>query len=111
MTRKRLPKFERGHCIDGTTAGHKWEPLSFVFETQLLDPEGRVRVRQPAIDEGRVYCVCMRCHQHTYIVTKWANFFLSDPWMDEWEAREPEDEDWDADRRSGKPSPEGRSDD
>jgi hypothetical protein len=54
----------------------KWIPLSFVFETQLLDPNGRVQIRQPNTDKGRVYCVCMGCHQHTYIETKWAGYYI-----------------------------------
>ncbi len=61
-------------------------PLSFVFETQLLDHQGRVLVRQPDTEEARIYCVCMRCHSHTYIVTRWAGFFLPDPWLEAEEA-------------------------
>jgi hypothetical protein len=81
MTEPRLPEFTQGDCVAGDMDTHEWQPLSFVFETQLLDKDGRVNVRQPDIDAGRVYCVCMRCHQHTYIVTKWAGFFLPDPWV------------------------------
>lgn len=58
---------------------HKWIPLSFVFECQLLDVEGRVKIRQPDADGGRVYCVCMKCHSHTYMQTKWVGFYISDP--------------------------------
>ncbi len=58
---------------------HSWQPLSFVFETQLLDGSGRVQIRQPNIDAGRVYCVCMKCHHHTYIETKWVGYFVSTP--------------------------------
>ncbi len=47
-------------CIDGDLYAHDWTPLSFVFETQLLDEDGRVRVRQPATDHAKVYCVCMK---------------------------------------------------
>lgn len=83
---RRLAEFEQGSCVDGGTDGHDWQPLSFVFETQLLDRDGRVAVRQPDTDKGRVYCVCMRCHQHTYIVTKWVGFFLPDPWLEQAEA-------------------------
>lgn len=86
MSRNKLPKFREGHCVDGTMEGHEWQPLSFVFEGQLLDREGRVLIRQPDLEAGRVYCVCMKCHQHTYIVTKWANYFLPDPWVEESEA-------------------------
>ena len=55
---------------------HNWQPLSFVFETQPLDSEGRVNIRQPGIDHGRVYLVCLRCCLHTYMVTQWAGFQL-----------------------------------
>jgi len=34
---------------------HRWEPLSFVFESQVLDKDGRVLIRQPHTEEGRVY--------------------------------------------------------
>ena len=64
-------------CDDG--GEHDWTPVSFVFETQLLDPNGRVLARQPSIDEARVYCVCMKCQTHSYIVTEWAGFYLGDP--------------------------------
>ena len=55
---------------------HDWQPVSMVFETQLLDGEGRVRVRQPDMGAGRVYLVCLGCAQHTYMETSWANFRL-----------------------------------
>ncbi len=55
---------------------HKWQPLSFVFETQILGAEGRVVVRQPKTEGGRVYCVCMKCASHTYVVTQWSGFYL-----------------------------------
>jgi hypothetical protein len=61
---------------------HAWQPISFVFESQLLDQDGRVRVRQPDTKRGRVYCVCMGCHQHTYIETRWAGFYLDEPASD-----------------------------
>lgn len=48
---------------------HTWQPLSFRFETQLLDAAGRVLIRQPDMDEAKVYCVCMSCAQWTYITT------------------------------------------
>jgi hypothetical protein len=64
-------------CDDGDE--HRWQPVSFVFETQLLDRDGRVLIRQPALDDGRVYVVCMNCHTHTYIVTEWAGYFLGGP--------------------------------
>jgi len=64
-------------CDDGQA--HRWQPLSFVFETQLLDSDGRVRVRQPDLHEGRVYVVCMECRCHTYVTTEWAGFQLGGP--------------------------------
>lgn len=64
-------------CNDGND--HQWQPVSFVFETQLLDGEGRVRIRQPNISEGRVYVVCMGCRSHTYVVTEWVGYFLGGP--------------------------------
>lgn len=42
----------------------------------MLDAGGRVIIRQPDTCEGRVYCVCMKCHHHTYIVTKWVGHYL-----------------------------------
>lgn len=76
-------------CDDG--GDHQWQPLSFVFEGQLLDREGRVLIRQPDTEEGRVYCVCMRCHTHTYIVTEWAGFYIPSPRVQaEEEADDPE---------------------
>ena len=62
---------ERGRwCVEGRAGGHdahQWQPVSFVFE---------VSGQMPDLDRGRVYCVCMRCHKHTYIKTTWANFWL-----------------------------------
>lgn len=66
-----------GTCDGG--GEHNWQPISFVFETQLLDGEGRVRIRQPSINDGRVYVVCMACRTHTYVVTEWAGYFLGGP--------------------------------
>jgi hypothetical protein len=59
------------NCINGE---HEWTPLSFAFEQQLIDEKGRVRIRQPDTEKGRVYCVCMKCHSHTYVETKWVGF-------------------------------------
>jgi len=58
---------------------HKWQPLSFVFETQLLDNSGRVIVRQPEIDNARVYCVCMKCLSYTYVITAWSGYYIGSP--------------------------------
>lgn len=66
-------------CIDGDLYAHDWQPLSFVFESQLLDSEGRVLIRQPDIDEARVYCVCMKCRGWSYAVVDFVGFFLGNP--------------------------------
>lgn len=58
---------------------HRWQPVSFRFETQLLDHEGRVRVRQPDLQQGRVYMVCLGCNSHTYVDTEWVGYFLGGP--------------------------------
>ena len=50
---------------------HVWEPISMVFESQLLTEVGQVRVRQPDIHEGRVYFICRGCACHTYMTTQW----------------------------------------
>lgn len=62
---------------------HAWQPVSFVFETELLTIsaplgvlEARPIARQPDLVGGRVYCVCMKCASHTYIVTQWINYYL-----------------------------------
>lgn len=62
-------------CVEAGSK-HQWQPLSFVFESQLLDYEGRVLVRQPNTKTGRVYVVCMACHSHTYIETKWVGYYI-----------------------------------
>lgn len=56
---------------------HEWEPVSMVFETQLLDGDGRVVVRQPDLHEGRVYLVCRACASHTYMTTSFVGYRLS----------------------------------
>lgn len=58
---------------------HKWQPLSFIFETQLLDKSGRVQIRQPDLSYGKVFCVCMKCYSHTYVATGWIGYYLGDP--------------------------------
>lgn len=60
-------------CNDGED--HRWQPLSFSFETQLLDGEGRVLVRQPDLKEARVYCVCLGCNSWTWVVTEWVGYY------------------------------------
>jgi hypothetical protein len=74
-------------CPNTADGEHQWQPLSFVFETQMLDPQGRVIVRQPSIDEARVYAVCMPCRSHTYVVTAWVGYYLGYPFYEEEEAR------------------------
>lgn len=63
---------------------HKWEPISFTFETQLLDKDGRVLIRQPDLTSAKVFCVCMKCLSHSYIETGWIGYYLNSP--DELEA-------------------------
>lgn len=53
---------------------HNWTPVSFAFETQLLDSNGRVRVRQPDTEHGRVYFICTGCASHTYMSTSWVGY-------------------------------------
>ncbi|MFB6512082.1 hypothetical protein ACFCW4_02725 [Streptomyces virginiae] len=74
-------------CPKTATGEHQWQPLSFVFETQMLDDSGRVVVRQPDIDRARVYAVCMPCRSHTYIETAWVGYFLGYPFMEEEQER------------------------
>jgi hypothetical protein len=54
---------------DYTTCAHEWQPVSMVFECQLLDESGRVVIRQPDPDRGRVYIVCLLCASHTSMST------------------------------------------
>ncbi|WP_068059180.1 hypothetical protein [Nocardia xishanensis] len=53
------------------TCPHNWEVVSMVFETQMLDARGRVIVRQPDVQEARVYFICRGCASHTYMTTQW----------------------------------------
>lgn len=62
--------------VPKSDATHNWQPVSMVFERQVLDESGRVIVRQPDTEEGRVYLVCLGCAQHTYMTTSWANYRL-----------------------------------
>lgn len=55
---------------------HHWEPISMVFETQLLDSHGGVIVRQPDISVGKTYFICRRCATHTYMTTQWVGYRL-----------------------------------
>lgn len=58
---------------------HNWQPISFVFESQLLGNEGRVLVKQPNCTAGKVYCVCMKCHSHSYVETVYVGYRLNSP--------------------------------
>lgn len=58
---------------------HDWQPVSFRFESQLLDSSGRVQIRQPDLANGRVYCVCMKCCSHTYIETGYVGYYINSP--------------------------------
>ncbi len=71
------PRRDGAKCADGQE--HAWQPVSFVFETQLLDSDGRVQIRQPAINDGRVYLVCLGCRSHTYVNTDWVGYYLGGP--------------------------------
>ncbi|MFI7608727.1 hypothetical protein ACIBTV_26765 [Micromonospora sp. NPDC049366] len=64
-------------CDDGKP--HPWQAVSFVFESQLLDPGGRVLIRQPNTRAGRVYLVCLGCHCHTYIETEFVGYWIPGP--------------------------------
>lgn len=55
---------------------HDWTPVSFRFETQLLDDNGGVRIRQPDLEEAYIYFVCVRCAQWTYMTANWVGYFL-----------------------------------
>lgn len=78
-----MPDLKRGVGYQSTTCRngepHRWQPVSFVFETQILDERGQPQIRQPAIEKGRVYCVCMECAHHTYIETDWVGYYLGGP--------------------------------
>jgi hypothetical protein len=58
---------------------HNWQPVSFVFESQILGDEGRVLIRQPDCTGGKVYCVCTKCHSHSYMETVYVGYRLSSP--------------------------------
>ena len=66
-------------CVDGGIDAHDWQPVSFRFETQTLGPHGEVLIRQPDIDEARVYFVCMKCRGWTYGVFDWVGYYLGHP--------------------------------
>ncbi len=86
---------------------HKWHPLSFAFETQLLDERGRVQIRQPNGENGRVYCVCLKCLAHTYYTTAWAGFSLHGPDELEKEDRDGPETNDDEQSENGDSGPDG----
>ncbi len=49
---------------------HDWQPLTFVLE---------VRGQMPDPERGRVWLVCVSCHSHTHMDTKWVDFYLPSP--------------------------------
>ena len=57
---------------------HDWQPVSFVLETQLLGPKGQVRARQPDVERGRAYDVCMKCLRHSYVETEFVGYYLNE---------------------------------
>lgn len=65
-------------CIDGDSDHHVWQPCSFRFETQLLDDRGRVLARQPDLDAGRVYFICMKCRGFSFADFSYVGFQLGD---------------------------------
>src|SRR5262245_20612595 len=86
LRRQRMTKRERDQAdnfANRRSCEHTWQPVSFVFETELLTIRSseagldiRPLGRQPDLLEGRVYCVCMKCASHTYIVTQWIGYYL-----------------------------------
>lgn len=72
-------KFESWYTFIHRPCAHEWQPVSMVFETQLLDDEGRVKIRQPALRDARCYVVCMKCLAHTYVQTHWPGYFIASP--------------------------------
>jgi hypothetical protein len=50
---------------------HKWQPVQMRME--IGDRE------MPDINNAKVYCVCMKCCSHTYIVTGWVGYYLNSP--------------------------------
>jgi len=69
---------------------HRWQPVSMVFETQLLDDRGRVLVRQPDLTHGRCYLVCLKCCAHTYVETGWVGHYVGSPDLIEEGKRSPD---------------------
>lgn len=57
---------------------HNWEAVSFVFETESYsgDIYPRLAIRQPDLNEGRVYFICVHCASHTYMTTSWIGYRL-----------------------------------
>lgn len=55
-------------CPETPDGEHVWTPVSFVMSHGMPDP-----------DAGRLYCVCMPCHAHTYLITEWVGYCLETP--------------------------------
>lgn len=70
------PRVVNGETVHPRKCRHAWKPAGMVFETQLLDGDGRVIIRQPDLDTGRVYLVCLLCASHTYMSTSWTGYRL-----------------------------------
>lgn len=72
-----------------STCKHKWQPLTFRFESDVLMPDAsgalRPAIRQPSTVSGRVYCVCMKCASHTYVATQWIGFYLGGDYAEQQE--------------------------
>lgn len=67
-------------CTDGDLDTHVWEPISFVFESECIDPTtGRLAWRTPDLHAARVYSICRKCRGYTYEVFDWVGFYLGDP--------------------------------
>ena len=84
-SKSRLPTFqekkkETPHFVDrqntiwseeiSRKCKHEWQPISFVFEVDNYRPD---------LNNGRVYCVCMKCCSHTYIETGYVTYYLNSP--------------------------------
>jgi len=57
---------------------HCWQPVSMVFERELWR-DGRLVIRQPDLNYGRVYLVCLKCRSYTYAEVGWAGFTSARP--------------------------------
>jgi hypothetical protein len=56
---------------------HTWEPTGMVFETDLLEVDGRyirTNIRLPDTDEAKCYFICRKCASYTYMTTQWIGY-------------------------------------